>query len=73
MPRQANFHVPPKPDPVPPESPPGDLPVDPDTDEPDIDLPPPEDPPVRRNGGGQGRKGSGLYRMRLLRGRVQAI
>jgi len=34
------LHVPPKPDPIPPGSPPGDLPVDPDTDEPDVDLPP---------------------------------
>jgi len=35
-----HLHVPPKPDPIPPGSPPGDLPVDPDTDEPDVDLPP---------------------------------
>lgn len=34
------LHVPPKPDSIPPGSPPGDLPVDPDTDEPDVDLPP---------------------------------
>ncbi|MGK0568226.1 hypothetical protein QJT93_21225 [Bordetella bronchiseptica] len=43
-------HVPPKPDPIPPDSPPGDLPVDPDTDDRDIDLPPPDAPgdPARR-------------------------
>lgn len=43
-------HVPPKPAPIPPDSPPGDLPVDPDTDDPDIDLPPPDAPgdPARR-------------------------
>lgn len=40
------LHVPPKPDPIPPGSPPGDLPVDPDTDEPDVDLPP-LSPPVK--------------------------
>ncbi|WP_183003188.1 hypothetical protein [Achromobacter sp. UMC71] len=40
------LHVPPKPDPIPPGSPPGDLPVDPDTDEPEVDLPPLE-PPVK--------------------------
>jgi len=51
-----------------PELPPGDLPVEPDTDQPDIDLPPPDEP--RRH---QGRKGSGLYRMRLLRGRAHAL
>ncbi len=40
------LHVPPKPDPIPPGSPPGDLPVEPDTDEPEVDLPPLE-PPVK--------------------------
>ncbi|CUJ58762.1 Uncharacterised protein [Achromobacter sp. 2789STDY5608621] len=41
------LHVPPKPDPIPPGSPPGDLPVDPDTDEPEVDLPPLEPPSPR--------------------------
>ncbi|MGE8616921.1 MAG: hypothetical protein ACN6O0_03810 [Achromobacter spanius] len=40
------LHVPPKPEPIPPGSPPGDLPVDPDTDQPEVDLPP-LSPPVR--------------------------
>lgn len=40
------LHVPPKPEPIPPGSPPGDLPVDPDTDEPEVDLPP-LDPPFK--------------------------
>ncbi|CAB3816261.1 hypothetical protein SB816_26170 [Achromobacter sp. SIMBA_011] len=40
MPYLQHLHVPPKPEPIPPGSPPGDLPVDPDTDEPEVDLPP---------------------------------
>lgn len=44
MPYFQQLHVPPKPEPIPPGSPPGDLPVDPDTDEPEVDLPP-LDPP----------------------------
>ena len=44
MPYVQQLHVPPKPEPSPPGSPPGDLPVDPDTDEPEVDLPP-LDPP----------------------------
>lgn len=40
------LHVPPKPDPIPPGSPPGDLPVEPDTDEPEVDLPP-LSPPIK--------------------------
>lgn len=72
MSKYARSHVPPKPDPEVPEPPPGDLPVEPDTDQPDIDLPPPDAPAdaPRRH---QGRKGSGLYRMRLLRGRAHAL
>lgn len=47
MPDHLYLHVPPKPEPIPPGSPPGDLPVDPDTDEPEVDLPPLEPPPAR--------------------------
>ncbi|MDQ8033187.1 hypothetical protein CEG14_09265 [Bordetella genomosp. 1] len=39
-PQPQYLHVPPKPEPIPPGSPPGDLPVDPDSDEPEVDLPP---------------------------------
>lgn len=73
-------HVPPQPDPDMPDPPPGDLPVEPDTDEPDIDLPAPDSVPGspkrghgRATGNHQGRRGSGLFRMRLVRGRAHAL
>ncbi|SAI06746.1 Uncharacterised protein [Bordetella ansorpii] len=79
--KQMRSHVPPPHDPEMPDPPPGDLPVEPDTDNPDIDLPPPDDVPGApkrghgRAGGNhhQGRRGSGLYRMRLVRGRAHSM
>lgn len=81
MHKQMRSHVPPKPEPDVPERTPGDIPVDPDTDQPDIDLPPPDEPNSPQHGHGSdgapgqqnGRRGSGLYRMRLLRGRAHAL